>query len=90
MGHPRMTDLTETTFPLSPAVEQILSHLCKEQCHAYGDLLEWCETRGDCSHAVVCPVCRTQFVIDEDELDELRLWTARYGNLLVCGINYDS
>lgn len=82
-------ELTEAAFPTTPAVHQILSHLCEGECHAYGDLLEWCEARGDCSHAVVCPACRAQFVIDAEELEELRLWTARNGHLFVCGIRYD-
>jgi hypothetical protein len=89
MVQPRIVDLADATFPISAAVQQILSHLCEGKCHAFGDLLEWCEARGDCSHAVVCPECSTQFVIDNEELDELRLWTLRHGSLLVCGINYD-
>jgi hypothetical protein len=87
---PRPAGIADATFPLSPAVQQILAHLCAGDCHAYGDILEWCEARGDCSHAVVCPECRTQFVIDEEELEELQIWTNRHGSILVCGIRLEA
>lgn len=74
---------------ISPVVGRILMHLCEGDCHTFGDILEWCETRGDCAHAVVCPSCGAQFVIDEEELTELRRWTEVHGNLHVCGIRYD-
>jgi hypothetical protein len=32
-------------------VQAIIDHLCKSDCHAYGDLIEWCESRGDCTVA---------------------------------------
>jgi hypothetical protein len=86
---PRPVGVADPTFPLSPAVQQILTHLCEGDCHAYGDILQWCEARGDCCHAVVCPECRAQFVIDEDELAELERWTSHHGSLLVCGVRLD-
>ncbi len=76
-------------YPSTPAVQKVLSHLCEGDCHAFGDILEWCEARGDCSHAIVCPECKTQFVIDEDELGELTSWTLQHGNVLVCGIRWE-
>ena len=85
----QISGIPAETFPLSSAVEQILAHLCEGDCHAFGDILEWCEARGDCCFAVVCPECSTQFVIDDDEMDELRAWTAQHGNALVCGIRLD-
>ncbi len=74
---------------LSPAVLAVLQHLCQGDCHAIGGVLEWCETRGDCCHAVVCPACATQFVVDDDELAELRRWTDAEGNALVCGVRWE-
>jgi hypothetical protein len=74
---------------LSPAVLAILRHLCVGDCHAIGAVLEWCEARGDCVQAVVCPVCDGRFVIDDDEADELRRWTDAEGRALVCGVVWD-
>lgn len=76
-------------FPDTPAVRRVLAHLCEGDCRAFGDILEWCEARGDCCQAVVCPSCGSQFVIDDDELAELRSWTAANGSVLVCGIRWD-
>ena len=76
---------------LSPTVQRILAHLCGglERCQSFGVVMEWCETRGDCCFAVVCPSCSTQFVVDDDELAELRRWTDEEGNALVCGVRWD-
>ena len=74
---------------ISPAVMAVLRHLCEGDCHAIGSVLEWCETRGDCCQAVVCPVCATQFVVDDDELAELLSWTDAQGKALVCGVRWD-
>ena len=76
---------------LSPTVRDIIHHLChgEETCRAYGLVVEWCETRGDCCYAVVCPGCSHQFVVDEDELAELRQWTDAEGNALVCGVRWE-
>ena len=74
---------------VSPAVLAVLRHLCEGTCHAYGGVLEWCEARGDCCQAVVCPVCATQFVVDDDELAELLRWTDDKGQALVCGVRWD-
>jgi hypothetical protein len=73
----------------NPAVLAIVSHLCEGDCHSFGDVLEWCESRGDCSFAVVCPSCRTQFLIDEDDLVDLRRWTEERGAALACGVRWD-
>ena len=77
------------TAVVSPSVHAILVHLCSDPCHAFGAIVEWCETRGDCVQAVVCPTCRREFLIDDDELAELRRWTDGDGNLLACGIRID-
>jgi hypothetical protein len=74
---------------LSPAVLAVLHHLCQGSCHSFGGILEWCEARGDCAQAVVCPVCATQFVVDDDELEELLRWTDERGQALVCGVRWE-
>ena len=74
---------------LSPAVLDILRHLCEGDCHTIGGVLEWCETRGDCVQVVVCPACATQFVVDDDELTELLRWTDDQGQALVCGVRWE-
>lgn len=76
---------------LEPTVREILIHLCagEERCRAYGIVAQWCEARGDCTYAVVCPGCDRQFVVDEDELAELQRWTDAEGNALVCGVRWD-
>lgn len=71
---------------LSPAVSDIIRHLCEGECHSYGAVLEWCESRGDCTYAVICPSCSTQFVIPEEDLSELERWTDAEGHALVCGV----
>lgn len=77
-----------TLEALSPSVLEIVRHLCEGDCHTYGVTLEWCETRarGECSYAVQCPGCETQFLIDEDDLAALERWTATHGEALVCGV----
>lgn len=76
---------------LSPVVGEIIAHLCAGDaaCRDFGFVLEWCEARGDCCFAVVCPGCARQFVVDDDELAELRRWTDAEGNALVCGVRWD-
>lgn len=77
---------------LAPTVRDILAHLCGgagEKCRSFGMVVEWCEGRGDCCYAVVCPGCSSQFVVDDEELDELRRWTDTEGNALVCGIRWE-
>jgi len=74
---------------LSPAVLDVLRHLCEGRCHAFGGILEWCEARGDCAQAVVCPVCSSRFLVDDDELTELLRWTDERGQVLVCGVRWD-
>jgi hypothetical protein len=69
---------------------EVIAHLCEGDCHAYGDLIEWCESRGDCTVAVVCPSCSRQWIIDDDELAELKRWTAVHGSALGCGVSFDA
>lgn len=71
---------------LSPAVAPIVKHLCEGDCHAFGSVLSWCEARGDCAYAVVCPGCQQQFLIEEEDLAELERWTVANGDALVCGV----
>lgn len=76
---------------LSPTVREILHHLCtgNEPCRSFGFVVEWCEGRGDCCYGVVCPGCSVQYVVEEEELAELRRWTDAEGNALVCGVRWD-
>jgi len=74
---------------LSPAVLNVLHHLCQGGCHAFGGVMEWCEARGDCAQAVICPICAAQFVVDDDELAELLRWTDEQGQALVCGVRWN-
>lgn len=74
---------------LSPGVLAVLHHLCQGGCHSFGGVMEWCEARGDCAQAVICPVCSSQFVVDDDELTELLRWTNDQGEVLVCGVRWD-
>jgi hypothetical protein len=73
----------------SPSLLAIVHHLCEGDCHAFGDVLEGCESRGDCSYAVVCPTCRRQFLVEEDDLAELRRWTNQQGTALSCGVRWE-
>ncbi|MER3436230.1 MAG: hypothetical protein C4346_00560 [Chloroflexota bacterium] len=83
-------DLPEPAEFTSPTIRKILAHLCEGACHTFGSVIEWCETRGDCAYAVMCPSCKTQFVVEEDELIELRRWTERTGYALACGVQWES
>ena len=74
---------------LSPTVRKIIQHLCQGECHTYGAVLEWCESRGDCCYAVYCPGCSMQFHVDDDELAELQRWTDAEGHALVCGVRWE-
>jgi hypothetical protein len=74
---------------ISPAVLDVLRHLCQGGCHSFGGVLRWCEARGDCAQAVICPVCNARFLVDDDELDELLRWTDEKGQVLVCGVRWD-
>ena len=75
-------------WALSPDVQRIVDHLCEGDHPAFGNLLEWCESRGDCCTAVVCPDCGVQFLIDDDEMDELRRWTKEQGDARACGVRW--
>ena len=75
---------------ISPTVRVILDHLCRDDgCHTYGAVAEVCESRHDCVTTVVCPDCSRRFVVDEDELEELRRWTDAEGHALVCGVRFE-
>ena len=74
---------------LSPSILAIVRHLCEGDCHTFGDVLEWCEARGDCCYAVVCPTCRSLFLVEEDDLAELRRWTDSQGVALSCGVRWE-
>jgi hypothetical protein len=73
---------------LSPAVIPIVQHLCETDCRAFGDIAEWCETRGDCTFSVVCPTCGTSFIVEEDDLELLQRWTAARGEMHACGVRW--
>lgn len=84
--------LAETDLEtMTPTVRQILSHLCGAEsgCRDFGFVMEWCEARGDCAYAVVCPGCSTQFLVDDEELADLQRWTDDQGHALVCGVHWD-
>jgi hypothetical protein len=76
--------------PLTPVVRDILRHLCEGDHPSYGSIVEWCETRGDCAQAVVCPQCGAQYLLDEEEMAELRLISTRTTEILSCGVVFDS
>lgn len=76
----------QSVATLSAGVRQVIEHLCEGNCHTFGDVLEWCETRGDCTYAVVCPGCTTQFILVEEELSALERWSEANGHALSCGI----
>jgi hypothetical protein len=75
--------------PLSPLVREILQHLCEGDNPSYGSIVEWCETRGDCAQAVVCPNCGAQYLLDDEEMSELRLVSTRTTDALSCGVVFD-
>lgn len=79
-------DLSTPFVPTNPSLGPILQHLCSSECQAYGSVLEWCETRGDCVYAVVCPSCQKQFLIEESDLADLERWTESNGGSMVCGV----
>lgn len=81
------TILSTNLQSLSASVQAIVQHLCEGDCHTFGSVLQWCETRGDCVYAVRCPGCAVQFIVDDDELDELERWTEVNGSALVCGVH---
>lgn len=87
-GAPAIAALHGTDI-LSPAVRDIILHLCQGSCHTYGLVVEMCETRGDCVSVVHCPGCSARFLVDEDELAELQRWTDEEGRALVCGITWE-
>ena len=74
------------TNTLSDAVAPIVTHLCESDCHAFGSVLQWCESRGDCSYAVICPDCKQQCLSEEEDLAELERWTMAHGDAHVCGV----
>ena len=86
-----LLDQYRETEILGPTVREIIHHLCAgaASCHGHGMVVEWCEARGDCTYAVVCPGCSLQFLVNEEELAELRRWTDAAGNALVCGVHWE-
>ena len=75
--------------PMSPLVRQILGHLCEGENRGYGKIIEWCESRGDCCQAVECPYCGAQYLLDDEEMHELRRMAARTDELLSCGVIFE-
>ena len=86
MPNPTVTLNGDVIADMSPALEAIVRHLCEGECHAYGDLIEWCESRNDCIVAVVCPTCDSRFLIDDDDLADLKRWTRANGIAFGCGV----
>lgn len=74
---------------MSPVVREVLMHLCESDHPTVGSIVEWCETRGDCSHAVVCPHCGAQYVVDDDEMAELLVISLNTEEMLSCGVRFD-
>jgi hypothetical protein len=90
MGHSELTRIDQyVDDQMSPVVRDILKHLCEGENPSYGAIIEWCETRGDCAQAVVCPECGAQYLLDDDEMAELRVISARTGEILACGVVFD-
>ena len=81
--------LTSLDLDLSETVLTVLRHLCLSDCKAFGSVLEWCEGRGDCAQAIVCPSCGTRFLVEPEDLRELGRWTDDAGNLLTCGVHWE-
>ena len=77
------------TAAASSTVRSIIQHVCEQHTALFAELVEWCETRHDCTSAVVCPVCRAQFVVDETDLVELRHWSALASQALGCGVRLE-
>ncbi len=73
----------------SPVVRLIMMHFCESDHPTFGSIVEWCESRGDCQQAVQCPHCGMQFVLDDDEFDELRAIAVQTGDALSCGVTFD-
>lgn len=71
---------------MSEGAAEVLAHLCEGDCQAYGSVLSWCETRGDCVHVVTCPSCSATFQLNDEDIDALERWTAQNGDALVCGV----
>lgn len=88
-----MSDLVRvpetSVMSMSPTAMEVIEHLCEGDCRTYGSVLQWCETRGDCVYAVVCPGCTTQFLLDEEDVAALERWTTTHGDALVCGLKDD-
>ena len=90
MDQPRAIRIDEYVDDVtSPVVRESLMHLCEMENPSYGSVIEWCETRGDCAQAVVCPECGVQYLLDDEEMAELRVISARTGEILACGVIWD-
>ena len=86
MPNPTIAIDGEMITDMSPALTAIVKHLCESDCHAFGDLVEWCESRNDCTVAVICPNCDAKFIVDEDDLIVLKRWTEANGIAFGCGV----
>ncbi len=86
MSEPIVVLQDKMVADLSPALLAVVRHLCESECRAYGDLVEWCESRNDCAIAVICPSCEAQFLIDDDDLIILSRWTEANGIAFGCGL----
>ena len=89
MEQPRTVRIDQCRDEADLVVREILTHLCEMESPSYGSIIEWCETRGDCAQAVVCPECGAQYLLDDEEMAELRVISARTGEILSCGVIWD-
>ena len=90
MTEPKPAPMIDPIPTLTPDMQLIVDHFCQSSDHgSFGDLAELCESRYDCITTVVSPDCGTRFVVDDDELAELRHFTETTGQALVCGVRFD-
>ncbi len=75
-----------TVVHLSEGAAEVIAHLCEGDCHTFGSVMSWCETRGDCVHEVTCPSCGAKFHLDDEDIVALERWTEAHGSALVCGV----
>lgn len=65
-------------------IEKVRDHLCSKGL--YGDVTEWCEARHDCVYVVTCPDCGEEFMLDEQDYDDLLRWSTSANQ--ACGVNF--
>lgn len=68
----------------SSVVDGVREHLCSKGL--YGDVTEWCETRHDCVYVVTCPDCGQEFMLTDEEYDELLVWSQ--SGEQACGVDF--